>query len=55
MKSVVVSEFNHEHFDCYKEIEGELIFDDEKLEKRLNPPRCRTTKIRSRTTREQSY
>lgn len=33
-----IDNFNELHFDCYKEVEGNLVFDEQKLQEKLNPP-----------------
>ncbi len=37
-KTIAIENFDSENFDCYKEVEGGLVFDEQKLQEKLNPP-----------------
>ncbi|MGN4125959.1 hypothetical protein ACMGD3_13260 [Lysinibacillus sphaericus] len=36
-KSAKISDFDNKNFDCYKEIEGILMWDEEKYQTKINP------------------
>ncbi|ASN68110.1 hypothetical protein 8F11_75 [uncultured Caudovirales phage] len=35
--SVVVEDFNNLHFDCYREVNRELVWDEEKYQEKIKP------------------
>lgn len=37
-KEIEIEDFDEFNFECYKEVDGQLVFDEQKLQEKLSPP-----------------